>query len=181
MRVPGYSIRLSRRSELAALPEIERRANELFATHTASTPAELGLRCDPAPPVSSGAALLSAHDDGRLWIAADPQDQAVGFAMVTEIGLFAHLEEMDVLPAHGRQGLGSALLEAVCEWALSRGFSAVTLSTFRDVAWNAPFYAGRGFEVVAPSELPPELLEIVKREGKQGLRTDLRVIMQREV
>jgi GNAT superfamily N-acetyltransferase len=162
MLVPGYTIRLSRRSELGVVPE-------------------LGLRSDPAPLESSGAALLSAHDDGRLWIAADDQDHAVGFALVTEIGLFAHLEDMAVLPAHGRQGLGSALLEAVCEWAFSRGFSAVTLSTFRDVAWNAPFYARRGFAVIPPSELPPELLEIVQRERKQGLSTELRVIMQREV
>jgi len=177
MLVPGYTIRLSRRSEVGALPEIERQANQLFASHTG----DLGLRSEQAPALSSVAALRIANDDGRLWVAADSQGQLVGFALVTELGLFAHLEELDVLPAHGRQGLGSALLEAVCEWAYSRGFSAVTLSTFRDVAWNAPFYARRGFVVIPPSELPPELLEIVSRENQKGLRTDLRVIMQREV
>jgi GNAT superfamily N-acetyltransferase len=198
MLVPGYTIRLSRKSELAAVPEIERRAKERFASATAA----LGSSSDPALQVDSGAALLRAHEDGRLWIAeriaaqrtaagegvaaddgvaADESDQIVGFALVREIGLFAHLEEIDVLPAHGRQGLGSALLEAVCEWAYSRGFSAVTLSTFRDVAWNAPFFTRRGFALIPPAELPPELIEIVQREAKQGLRTDLRVVMQRDV
>ena len=177
MLVPGYTIRLSRKAEVVGLPAIERQANQLFASHAG----ELGLRSDPLPEPSSVAALLIANDDGRLWVAADDQGQIVGFALVTELGLFAHLAELHVLPAHGRQGLGSALLEAVCAWAYTRGFSAVTLSTFRDVAWNAPFFARRGFALVPPSELPPELLEIVQREGKQGLRTDLRVIPQREV
>jgi hypothetical protein len=72
-------------------------------------------------------------------------------------------------------------LEAVCDWAFTRGFSAVTLSTFREVPWNAPFYARRGFVAVAAADQPPELVRIVERERKQGLRTDLRVIMQREV
>jgi GNAT superfamily N-acetyltransferase len=177
MLVSGYTIRLSRRSEVGALPDIEQQANQLFASHAG----ELGLRSDQVPELSSVAELLIANDDGRLWVAADDQGQIVGFALVVELGLFAHLEEMDVLPAHGRQGLGSALLEAVCSWAYSRGFSAVTLSTFRDVAWNAPFYARRGFSVLPPEELPPELLEVVQRESKIGLRSDLRVIMQREV
>lgn len=39
-----------------------------------------------------------------------------------------------------RQGLGTALLEAVCSWAKARGFPAVTLSTFRDVPSDGPFY-----------------------------------------
>jgi GNAT superfamily N-acetyltransferase len=55
-----------------------------------------------------------------------------------------HLEEMDVLPEHAGQGLGAALIEAVCSWAHTRGFDAVTLSTFRDVPWNAPFYPRHG-------------------------------------
>ena len=159
------------------LPEIERQSSQRFASQAA----EAGLSPELMSQTQSVPALLAANDDGRLWVAADARGELVGFALVMELGLFAHLEEIDVLPAHGRQGLGSALLEAVCEWAGSRGFSAVTLSTFRDVAWNAPFYARRGFAVVPPEELPPELLEIVARERQKGLRTDLRVIMQREV
>jgi len=159
------------------LPEIERQSSQRFASQAA----EAGLSAELMSQTQSVPVLLAANDDGRLWVAADDRGELVGFALVKELGLFAHLEEIDVLPAHGRQGLGSALLEAVCEWAGSRGFSAVTLSTFREVAWNAPFYARRGFAVVPPEELPPELLEIVARERQKGLRTDLRVIMQREV
>lgn len=174
---PGYTIRLSRRAELALLPDIEREASSLFAGREA----ELGLLASQLAPLTSREALEDASDDGRLWVAADAQGWPVGFALVTDLGLFAHLGELDVLPEHGRKGLGSALIEAVCEWAATRGFSAVTLSTFRDVPWNAPQYARRGFSVVAPEDLPPELVQIVEHERKQGLRTERRVIMQREV
>lgn len=175
--VPGYSIRLSRRSELERLPDIERQASSLFAGREA----ELGLRSAELAPVTSRAALEHASDDGRLWVAADADDVPVGFALVVDLGLFAHLHEIDVLPAHARQGLGSALIEAVCAWAPTRGFFAVTLSTFRDVPWNAPLYARRGFTVIEPADLPPELVQIVERERREGLRTDRRVVMQHEV
>jgi GNAT superfamily N-acetyltransferase len=173
----GYTIRLSRRTELDRLPEIERQAALLFAGREAA----LGLLASHLAAVSSLDALERASDDGRLWVAADDRDEPVGFALVTDLGLFAHLEELDVLPAHGRQGLGGELIEAVCSWATTRGFSAVTLSTFRDVPWNAPAYARRGFDIVEPDDLPPELVRVVEAERKKGLATDRRVIMQREV
>lgn len=175
--MPGYTIRLSRRAELERLPEIERQASSLFAGYEA----ELGLVASDQAAVTPLDALERASDDGRLWVAADAADAPVGFALVVDLGLFAHLEELDVLPEHGRRGLGSALIEAACSWASIRGFSAVTLSAFNDVPWNAPLYARRGFAVIAPADLPPELVEIVARERKKGLRTDRRVVMQREV
>ncbi len=172
----GYTIRLARHEELPRLPEIERRAASLYAPHAAT----LGLSLDDVS-VNSLATLERANLDGRLWVAADAAGAPVAFALVVELGLFAHLDEIDVLPEHGRKGIGGALLETVCEWAFTRGFSAVTLSTFRDVPWNAPFYARHGFATLEPSEQPPELANIVASERKKGFRTHLRVIMQREV
>ncbi len=50
-----------------------------------------------------------------------------------------HLEEIDVDPSHGRRGLGTALVNAVCEWASDSGHALLTLTTFRAVPWNLPF------------------------------------------
>jgi N-acetylglutamate synthase-like GNAT family acetyltransferase len=100
---------------------------------------------------------------------------------VIDLGLFAHVETLAVLPAHGRQGLGAELLETACVWALTRGFSAVTLCGFRDVPWSAPFLAGHGFETIPETELPRELLRVRERERAEGWRTELRLIMQREL
>jgi GNAT superfamily N-acetyltransferase len=175
--VSGYSIRLARQSEVGRLPDIERAAARLFETY----PGDLGVDRHWLTEVKSIDELLTANDDGRLLVVVQDDGSVVGFALLKDLGLFAHLEELDVLPEHGRKGVGSALLEAVCSWAYTHGFSAVTLSTFRDVPWNAPFYERRGFSGVAPDDLPPELVRVVEAERAKGLRTELRVIMQREV
>ncbi len=121
--------------------------------------------------------LAAAQADGRLWVALS-DDVPVGFAIVEVLGhTLAHLEEIDVHPDHGRRGLGRRLVAAVCEWASSRGYSQVTLTTFRDVAWNMPFYARLGFEIVEASDLPMEVAAIVADETRRGLDAGRRVVM----
>lgn len=71
-----------------------------------------------------------------------------------------HLHQLAVHPDHGRQGLGTALLAAVFARAAGR---AVTLTTFRNIPWNEPWYRERGFtEVVDPG---PELRRLVAGEA----------------
>jgi hypothetical protein len=65
-----------------------------------------------------------------------------------------------------RQGIGTALVSAVCAWAVAKGLGAVTLTTFRDVAWNAPFYRRFGFRVI--DDLTPGLAAIRTREHALG-------------
>jgi GNAT superfamily N-acetyltransferase len=159
------------------LPDIERAAAQRFESYAG----ELGVERARLLEVKSLIELLAGHDDGRLLVVVEDGGSVVGFALLIDLGLFAHLEEMDVLPEHGRKGLGAALIEEVCKWAYTHGFSAVTLSTFRAVPWNAPFYARHGFTVIEPDDLPPELVRVVEREARQGLPSSRRVIMQREV
>jgi len=169
----GYRVRVAVAEDVARLPEIERQAGLLFDDRLE----QIGLTKEFQPPVTSVENFENARRAGRLWVAVPPSGDAVGFALVLEVGGFAHLEELDVLPRHGRKGLGSALLDAVCTWAGQAGYPAVTLSTFRDIPWNAPFYQRRGFRVVAPSELSDDHVQLVFSEGRRGLRADLRVMM----
>lgn len=175
--VPGYGVRLSRRADVEQLPRVERGAMTRFADYEQ----ELGFRAGAPAAPNSRETLLAAHADGRLWVAADADEQPVGFALLLDLGLFAHVEELVVLPEQGGQGLGAALLEAVCKWAGERGFSAVTLAAYREVPWNAPFCSRHGFVPVPVDELPPELAQVLDRERALGLRTERRVIMQREL
>jgi GNAT superfamily N-acetyltransferase len=94
---------------------------------------------------------------GLLWVALSDEGTPVGFALVELFGEAAHLEELDVQPQCGRRGVGTALVRAVCEWAAAQGIPAVTLCTFRDVPWNAPFYARLGFKILPPEEWSPPL------------------------
>jgi len=122
--------------------------------------------------------LQAAQRDGRLWVALSG-DRPVGFALVEILEPnAAHLEEIDVHPDHGRRGLGTRLVRHVCRWAEARGLGAVTLTTFRDVPWNMPFYARLGFEEVAWAALTPALREVLEDEARRGLDTARRVVMR---
>jgi GNAT superfamily N-acetyltransferase len=171
-----YVIRLAEASDIAALPSVERRAARLFDDWLAET----GLTREFLEDVSSTTELDEARQRGHLWVAVAPGGEPAGFAQVIILDGVAHLDEIDVVPEHGRQGVGSRLIDAVCNWARSAGYSKVTLSTFRDVPWNRPFYETRGFRIVE-RPLPPEHRHLVAAEHDRGLRTDLRVVMERDL
>jgi len=88
-----------------------------------------------------------------------------------------HLEEIDVHPSHGRRGLGRALVRAVCDWAIVSGYVMLTLTTFRDVPWNLPFYARLGFVEISCETLRPELAAVVCEEAHRGLDPHTRAVM----
>jgi GNAT superfamily N-acetyltransferase len=90
----------------------------------------------------------------------------------------AHVEQVSVHPVHGRQGIGRLLIDEVGRWAAGQGLAALTLSTFRNVAFNGPYYARLGFRELA--ELTPGLVEIQREETAMGLDPAERVFMRRE-
>ena len=169
----GYTIRLAREGDIDALPGIERAANRLFAAWGWDE----DLLAGATPPEALHMALAA----GRLWVAADADDRPVGFAVASIVDGRAHLDEIDVHPDHGRRGLGRALVEQVCAWAAAGGLPAVTLTTERDIPWNAPFYRRLGFEVLPPSAWTPGLRAIVAHETLAGLDPAGRVVMIRAV
>jgi len=126
---------------------------------------------------TDGCTFTDAVHDGRLWVAL-AGIKPVGFALVKMLADdLPHLEEIDVGPIHGRRGLGSALVRAACEWATVSGYAMLTLTTFRSVPWNYPFYASMGFVEIPRETLRPELAALVSDEAHRGLNPDLRVVM----
>jgi hypothetical protein len=65
--------------------------------------------------------------------------------------------------------------------AAGRGVPALTLTTFRDVPWNAPYYARIGFRVLVEAELTQGLRGIRDAEAAHGLDRWPRVCMRREL
>jgi len=129
---------------------------------------------DDEPPsadhLASGAAL---------YVATDDEDQPVGYALVDLVDGHAHLEQLSVVPEHGRRGIGRALLQAAADWARARGDAEITLTTFRDVAFNAPYYAKHGFVAVEEHDLTDGLRAVVTKEAADGLDITTRVVMSR--
>lgn len=167
---PIYKITTARPNDLPLLPAIELAAAKLLAGHA---PESVLIE------TTSQEELKNAQSHGHLWVAL-ADDVPVGFAHVEVIEpTAAHLEEIDVHPEHGRRGLGRRLVMAICTWAATAGYRSVTLTTFRDVPWNMPFYARLGFEVISPDELSPALISVVQDETRRGLDPTRRVVMRR--
>ena len=129
-------MRPARADELVLLPALEEASDTLF----------LSLHIGPLPPPGTVADLNTA---GVVLVIGDPP---AGFARVDLLAGQAHLEQLAVHPDHGRQGRGRALVRAACRWAADHGHRELTLVTYRDVPWNAPFYASEGFVEIGPAD-----------------------------
>ncbi len=170
--VPRHSaaVRLARAEDLAALPGIEYAADRRFA--------EIGMPEVTEAELFDRRELGEALADGWLWVATDEADAPVGFALGERLDENAHLEELSVHPDHGRRGLGRAMLAALVDRARREGLPAVTLTTYRDVPWNGPFYARLGFRPLADGEIGPELRARIRHEDEEGLPSALRLAMR---
>ncbi|GAA3164288.1 GNAT family N-acetyltransferase [Planomonospora alba] len=156
-------VRWATAEELPGLAAVETAADGLFA--------QVGIVFPPGTTM-----VEEAGDPSRVLVAGDPP---VAFAMVGQADGNVHLDQLAVHPDHGRRGIGGRLVEAVCAHAAAAGSPAVTLTTFRDVPWNGPWYARRGFAVLDPAEWGPELAALVEHERELGIELAPRVVMRR--
>ena len=164
-------IRPPRQDELETLRSIERDAGRAFAA--------IGMPeiADDEP--LSVAELEAFRADGRAWVVIDGEDRPVAYLLSTIVDGAAHIEQVSVSPAHARQGLGARLIEHLAQQALAEGRLALTLTTFRDVTWNAPYYRRLGFAEVHGCDQGPELAALVAHEAASIPSDAPRVAMRR--
>jgi predicted N-acetyltransferase YhbS len=162
-------IRNGRLNEIGLLQQIEREAATRFAS--------LGM---PMVQPTSLSLLGERAQQGQV-VVAEVDSYVAGFVMFAAVDGCAYIEEVDVLPACAGHRIGAALIDEVGTWASVRGLSALALSTFRDVAWNAPYYARLGFEVWGGREIGPGLAAISEEHAARGLDIWPRVFMWRLV
>lgn len=164
------NIKLAGSEHLSAIPAIELAASAMFP--------EADLPLENRYLVIESELLKAAQCDARLWVALTDSRSPVGFAMADVVDGDAHLDEMDVMPGFGRQGIGTRLLCTFIDWARSRNYPGVTLITFRHLPWNAPFYEKMGFEAMKPSEIGEELASLLQEEGEAGIDVHKRICMK---
>ena len=165
---PSYSIVIARPEHLHVLPTVELSAATLLRGYAPDS--VLNETTDEAT-------FAEAQRAGLLWIAL-AGNHPVGFALVVMLSNdLPHLDELDVVPEHGRQGLGTRLVQDVCHWASRAGHYEVTLTTFRAVAWNMPWYERLGFVEIPTASLRRELREVVAEEAARGMAPETRVAM----
>jgi GNAT superfamily N-acetyltransferase len=102
----------------------------------------------------------------RAWLAEEPSGQAVGFLAAEIVDGNAHMKEIDVLFAKQGQGIGRLLVERFLKWAKMEGFAEATLTTFRDLPFNGPFYGSFGFVEIDPGPQRPGLAAIRAKETR---------------
>ncbi|MCR5880377.1 GNAT family N-acetyltransferase [Phenylobacterium sp. J367] len=108
------------------------------------------------------------QEAGTLWVAvAGGHVQA--FLGATAHGERLHIDEFAVAQGHQGKGLGRRMLAEVIAFARGAGFRRLSLTTFRDVPFNGPFYASAGFRFW--DDAPPEFDAILAGEAARGLRT----------
>lgn len=171
--------------ELERLRQIERAAGQAFAA--VGMPE---IASDDPLPV---AVLERYRTAGRAWVVT-ADGVVAGYLLVDVLGQpgpsdpersyggrTAHVEQVSVDPAYAGRRLGARLVEHVADVARRDGLVALTLTTFRDVPWNAPYYERLGFRSLAEGELGPDLRARRDREAAHGLDPAARVCMRRDL
>lgn len=160
-----YPVRPWRPSDdLARLVEVSQASDVMFA--------DFGLSLPPDDPTDE---LLSAE---HVLVAGSPP---VGFMVLNTVDGRAHLSSLGVHPEYGRRGIGSQLLAATCALATDLGRPAMTLTTFIDVPWNAPWYAARGFVALPVDQWSAGLRDVWATEVAAGIVVAPRLVMIRSL
>jgi len=165
----SYSIRLATTKDIPLLVDIEMDAGEVLRDY--------GLDAIADMPVDPHGYLEDFNPPNSIFVAVDDQNIPVGFGLLMIKDNQAHLKELSVHRAHMKQGLGRQLITAVENQSIQQGFRQMTLTTYRDISFNAPFYKKLGFEIFTPDKNWPELSAIREDEKKRGLDIKPRVCM----
>lgn len=99
--------------------------------------------------------------------------------MVAEtLGASLFIAELSLYLEWQGKGIGRRLMGYVAGQAREKGYTSLTLTTFRDVPWNAPLYARLGFEMLADETLPAMLRQKREEEAAHGLAFESRCAMR---
>ncbi len=162
MKIPyGYRIEAATAAHIPFLNGIERAAATLFPAGSIPD----FILSDSVPETM----FVEAMQDNALWVVLDSSSVPVGYGFVQFVEGVALLAQMDVHPDHGHKGLGTALISKLAEFTRQRGATALYLTTFTHVPWNAPFYARLGFVALTEAEQPSVLRDILNEEQSRGL------------
>jgi hypothetical protein len=129
------------------------------------------------------AALVRAAREDDLELL--PAMQIAAGAAFREIGMAAIADSAPLpgpaLAAYQQagRGVGGVLVGHVGHWAARQGMDMLTLTTFRAVPWNGPYYARLGFREMVPGEITAGLAAALADEAAHGIDPATRVCMCR--
>ncbi|WP_221351139.1 GNAT family N-acetyltransferase [Streptomyces beigongshangae] len=163
------TVRAATSADLPLLQDIERAAGEPFRIFGMPEIA------DDEPPALD--LLQRYRRAGYAWVAEDAAGPLVAYLIGEPVDGAFHIEQVSVHPDAAHRGVGRTLITYAAERARGQGLTGLSLTTFAEVPWNAPYYKRLGFRVLAESELTPGLRRIRAAEAEHGLDRWPRVCM----
>jgi GNAT superfamily N-acetyltransferase len=168
------TIRTARTNELPVLVSIDEDAATLYAEHGL----ELVLSDTHPFTVAERELWGGALERGSVYLALDGAGEPIGFAALALLDGVAYLDQLSVRRRAMRRGVGRQLLEAAIDWARSQGQPALTLTTYRHLRFNRPFYERHGFKVMEDEEVTPGLVHHLEEQRRYLPMPEERVAMR---
>ncbi|EPE24397.1 Acyl-CoA N-acyltransferases (Nat) [Glarea lozoyensis ATCC 20868] len=168
---PRFGIRSARSSDIPLLERVEKSAAEAFRS------VDLEFLLDE--PTVEVSALTQMARSNHLWIAVNDWDQPIGFLGGENLQGNFHIAEISVAQDFQGRGIGGALMRTMFEQIQREGYKYITLTTFKDVPWNGPWYKKMGFKEISPRAMKKQYTEILKDEAARGMDPDRRCIMRK--
>ncbi|GLS35105.1 N-acetyltransferase GCN5 [Mesorhizobium tianshanense] len=164
----GFELRPARKSDLSRLQLISAQARERYRSipelaHIADAP--------PLPP--------DRFEACRVEVAARLDDpEPIGFAATRTLDGLLYLDNISVVADASGRGIGSALLSSVIDHAAMLLAPAVSLTTFKQPAWNGPWFRRHGFQPMHADQIGVGLRGVMERQ-EQTLDPDSRETLVR--
>lgn len=173
LRVLPVRIRLAEMQEIPVLLDVDEDAAQRFG---ADPKFAFVLACRPpeTPPIET-------YVNRRRAFVAEVADVIQGYVLMGDVDGQAHIFQISVRMALQQRGIGRRLIGAGLDWARTQGYREVTLTTFRDAAWNGPAYRRLGFEPIERGLEKAEMAAILENERLVGLFREPRLGMRKKL
>ncbi|WP_353860265.1 GNAT family N-acetyltransferase [Azospirillum formosense] len=155
-----------------ALPGIERSSGTIFRQWA-------GLEWIADDDVQSEERHHTLIADGVAFVAELPGHGPAAFLNGSVTPDALHIWQVAVHRDRQGQGLGRQLIDAAQGYAVDHGVPSLTLTTFRAVPWNEPYYRRLGFVTLDDGQLGPRLRAVLDAEKQAGLPIAQRCAMRK--
>lgn len=156
-----YPIRQATLDDIPSIRALERAASEPFRN--------IGMAAIADDEPMSPEVLASYIQGHRAWVIGARSVELQAYCLVLRVDGWAHIEQVSVNPLWRGRRLGRSLIEHLSAWGDAESLAGLTLTTFRRVPWNGPYYGSLGFEWLDEAALSPGLQAIREHEKSLGL------------
>ncbi len=170
----GYCIRLASDEDFQHLPAVEDAAGDVYL--------DIGyddIAAMPATPATEYPPIF--ENGGWVLVAVTDTGQIIGYCANEKNSDVLYVKELSVHKDFAKQGIGTKLLNKTIEEAIARHFKSIFLLTFKDVPFNAPYYARFGFQIVEDLAAYPDIKKRASSEKNTPLWKYGRVAMKKDL